>query len=259
MKSQCVPVLSGLSKYRSFRSALALTALLACALAFAGCDGNVSQAHPIATRCEGEIFIEAPVQAIDPGTHTLTLLDLAVRVNDRTRFDGVHLAGLAGGDFVEVHGFVTADGAVVATCLEREAGYREVELRGPVDVDGIAAPRLFILGVEVHTDANTVFEDGRLRQATFFAEVRPDDLVEVEGRLQADGSIRAGEIEFDDNTGGFDGDDDDDGASDDDDSDIDDDDGGDTDDDDGGDTDDDDDGSDDDDDGADNDDDDDDD
>jgi len=246
MKSQCVPVLSGQSRYRWFRPALALTVLLACVLTFAGCDGSVSQAHPVATRCEGEIFIEAPVQGTDVDTHILTLLDLAIRVNDRTRFDDVHLTGLAVGDFVEVHGFVTADGAVVATCLEREAGYREVEFRGPVDVDGITAPRLFILGVEVHTDANTVFEHGRLRQAEFFAEVRPDDLVEVEGRLQADGSIRAGEIELDDNTGGFDGDDDDDCASDDDDSDIDDDD--------GGDTDDDDDGSDDDDDGADNDD-----
>jgi len=239
MKSQCVPVLSGQSRYRWFRPALALTVLLACVLTFAGCDGSVSQAHPVATRCEGEIFIEAPVQGTDVDTHILTLLDLAIRVNDRTRFDDVHLTGLAVGDFVEVHGFVTADGAVVATCLEREAGYHEVELRGPVDVDGIAAPRLFVLGIEIHTDVNTVFEDGRLRQATFFAEVRSDDLIEVEGRLQADGSIRADEIEFDDNDGGFDADDDDGGVPDDDDGDIDDD--NDIDDDDGGDSDDDDD------------------
>ena len=224
MKSQWVPMLSGCSRNRWLRSALDLTVGLACLFTTAGCDGSVSQAHPIATRCEGEIFIEAPVQAADVDTGILTLLDLAIRVNDRTRFDDVHLTGLAVGDFVDVHGFVTADGAVVATCLERKSGPYEVELRGPVDTGGIAAPRLFILGVEIRTDANTVFEDGHLRQATFFAEVQSDDLIEAEGQLQADGSIRAYEIEFDDSAGGYDIDDDDDGLPDDDEGDDDDDD-----------------------------------
>lgn len=224
MKSQRTFPLSGRWRYQCFRSALGLTVLLACSLTFSGCDGSVSQAHPVATPCEGEIFIEAPVQATDVDTHILTLLDLAIRVNDRTRFDDVHLTALAVGDFVDVHGFVTADGAVVATCLEREAERHEVELRGPVDVAGIVAPRLFILGIEIQTDANTVFEDGRLRQAAFFAQVQSDDLVEVEGRLQVDGSIRADEIEFDDAVDfddddgrAFDSDDDDDGDFDDDD------------------------------------------
>ena len=131
------------------------------------------------------------------------------------------LADLAVGDFVEVHGFVTADGAVVATCLERESERNEVEVRGPVDVAGIDAPRLFVLGIEIHTDAGTTFEDGRLTQAAFFAQVQSDDLVEAEGQLQADGSIRADEIEFDDDG---DLDDDDSGSEDDDDGDSDDDD-----------------------------------
>lgn len=208
MKSQRTPLLSGRSRYQWFHSALGLTVLLACSFMFSGCDGSTSHAHPLATRCEGEIFIEAPVQATDVNAQILTLLDLAIRVNDYTRFDDVHLSGLAVGDFVDVHGFVTADGAVVATCLEREPERHEVELRGPVDVGGIAAPRLFILGIEIQTDANTVFEDGRLRQAAFFAQVQSDDLVEVEGQLQADGSIRADEIEFDDDVE-FDDEDDD--------------------------------------------------
>ena len=228
MKSQRTPLLSGQSMHRWFRSALGLTVLLT----FVGCDGGVSQAHPVATRCEGEIYIEAPVQATDVDTYILTMLDLAVRVNDRTRFDDVHLKELAAGDFVEVHGFVTVDGAVVATCLERETERHEVELRGPVDAGGIAESKLFVLGVEIQTDASTEFEDDRLRQATFFAQVQPDDLIEVEGQLQADGSIRADEIEFDFDADGS-GDDDDDGDFDDDDdgSSDDDDDGGDSDDD----------------------------
>ena len=214
MKSQRTSPLSGRWRCQYFRSALGLTVLLACSLTFSGCDGSVSQAHPVAAPCEGEIFIEAPVQATDVDTHILTLLDLAIRVNDRTRFDDVHLTDLAVGDFVDVHGFVAADGAVVATCLEREAERHEVELRGPVDADGIIAPRLFILGIEIQTDANTAYEDGRLRQAGFFAQVQSDDLIEVEGRLQVDGSIRAYEIEFDDDV---DFDDDDGSVNDDDD------------------------------------------
>ena len=215
MKSQRTPLLSGRSRYQWFRSALGLTVLLVCLLTFGGCDGGTSHAHPVATRCEGEVFIEAPVQATDVNAQILTVLDLAIRVNDRTRFDDVRLTELAVGDFVEVHGFVTVDGAVVATCLEREAEHHEVEFRGPVDAGGIAAPRLFVLGVEIQTDANTVFEDELLRQAAFFAQVQADDLIEVEGQLQADGSIRAAEIEFD---GDVDFDDDD-GSGDDDDDD----------------------------------------
>ncbi|MCZ0951573.1 MAG: DUF5666 domain-containing protein, partial [Rhodospirillaceae bacterium] len=151
MKSQRAPLLSDRPMYGWFRSVFALTLLPTCLLVFGGCDGSVSQAHPLATRCEGEVIIEAPVQAAEVDARILTLLDLAIRVNDRTRFDDVDLTGLAIGDFVEVHGYVTADGAVVATCLEREAVYHEVELRGPVDVDGIVAPRLFVLGVEIQT------------------------------------------------------------------------------------------------------------
>lgn len=220
MKSQRTPLLSGRSRYQWFRSALGLTVLLACSFTFSGCGGSTSHAHPGATRCEGEIFFEASVQAMDANAQILTVLDLAIRVNDRTQFDDVHLTDLAVGDFVEVHGFVTADGAVVATCLERESERDKVEVRGPVDVAGIDAPRLFVLGIEIHADAGTVFEDGRLTQAAFFAQVQSDDLVEVEGQLQADGSIRADEIEYDDDG---DLDDDDSGSDDDDDGDSDDD------------------------------------
>ena len=221
MKSLCAPLFADQSRFRWCQSALGLTVLLACSFTFSGCDGSTSHAHPVATRCEGEIFFEAPLQATDANAQILTVLGLAIRVNDRTQFDDVHLTDLAVGDFVEVHGFVTADGAVVATCLERQSERGEVEVRGPVDVAGIDAPRLFVLGIEIHADAGTVFEDGRLTQAAFFAGVQADDLVEVEGQLQADGSIRADEIEFDDN-GDFD--DNDSNTDDDDDSDDDDDD-----------------------------------
>ena len=240
MKSQRTLLLSGGSIYQWHRSVPGLLLLLIALLALSGCGGgdssgdataseDVRDPAPVVTGCDDDMFVEAPVEAADTNTQTLTLLGLTVRVDDHTRFDNVSLADLVVGDYVDMYGFMDADDAIVASCLGREVtGDGEVELRGPVDADGIAASRLFILGVEVQTDANTVFEDGNLTQTAFFAQVRSGAWVEVEGRLQADGSIRAEDIEFDDGTGDFD--DDDDGSSsgfdDDDDSDDDDDDDG---------------------------------
>ena len=177
---------------------MAFTLILIPLLALNGCGGSggdhddddddgssSSNIAPAVPGCDGEIFIEASVEASGTNTQSLTLLGLTVRIDDRTRFNNVHLADLAVGDFVDMRGFVAADGDVVATCLEREASRDEVELWGPVDADGIAEPRLFILDVEIQTGLHTVFEDGRLTQAAFFAQVQPDDLVEVEGQLQA--------------------------------------------------------------------------
>ena len=206
--------------------ALGVIVPLVCLHLLSGCDGSASYAHPVGARCEGEIFIEAPVQATDVNSQTLTVLDLPIRLNDRTRLDNTRLAALAVGDFVEVHGFLTADGAVAATCLEREAQRDNVEVRGPVDIASLDAPQLFVLGIEIQTDADTVFENGRLTRATFFARAQSDDLIEVEGQLRTNGSIRAEDIDFDDDDGDLDDDDDGLDSDDDDDGDLDDDDDG---------------------------------
>ena len=234
MNRHRAPLLSGRSRFSWYRFAMGFTLILIALPALSGCGGSggdhdddddgsssssssSSSTAPAVPGCDGDIFIEAPVEASDTNTQSLTLLGLTVRIDDRTRFNNVHPADLAVGDFVDMRGFVAADGDVVATCLEREASRDEVELWGPVDADGIVEPRLFILDVEIQTGLHTVFEDGRLTQAAFFAQVQPDDLVEVEGQLQADGSIRAAEVEFEDSRGVFGSDDDDDGAFDDDD------------------------------------------
>ena len=223
MKSQNPFFLSGRLVYVWCRPVLGLTFLCIFLLLFGGCGGGSDDAaasapdsnrdaSPTVAGCDGDLFIQAPVEAIDANSQTLTLFDLTIRADDRTRFNRVNLADLAVGDYVDTRA-TEADGGIVATCLEYEGVRDEVELHGPVDADGIAAPRLSILGVEIQTGANTVFEQGRLTQAAFFAQVQSDDLVEVEGQLQADGSIRAEEIEFDDDDDGDDFDDDDGGAS----------------------------------------------
>lgn len=221
MPSHDGPLLSSRSIRSWRRFALGLAFLLLSLLAFNSCGGGGDDGDavgsdeggapvPVVAGCAGDIFIQAPVEAIDVISQTLTLLDLPVRVDGRTRLN-VNLADLTlFGDYFDVRGAIGADGVIVATCLEHEGARDEVELRGPVDADGIAASRLSILGVEIQTDANTVFEDGSLTQAAFFAQVQPDDLIEVEGQLQADGSLRAEEIDFDfdDNMDDFDDDDD---------------------------------------------------
>ena len=222
MKRPCWYALSSRRVHGWRRFALSLAALLLCLFMLGGCGGSdgdhdddddddVRLIPPTAQRCVGETFVEAPVQASEANAQSLTLLGLTVRVSD------VSLPVLVEGDFVALRGSVGADGAIVATCLERVAARSEVELQGRVDAGGINEPRLSILGIEIQTDANTVFENGRLTQALFFAQVRSDDLVEVEGQLLADDRIRARDVEFEDDDRAPYGDDDDDGDFDDDD------------------------------------------
>ena len=218
------PLLPGRSirAWWKFASSVALILVLLLALGSCGGSGGdrdddddddgSSRMPPTATTCGGEIFARGPVEASDAAARSLTVFGLTIRINDRTRLSNINLPVLAEGDFIAMRGFEASDGGVVATCLVRQATRHVVELRGPVDAGSIAASRLFILGIEVQVDGNTVFEDGRLSQTAFLAQLQPDDLVEVEGQLQADGSIRAGAIEFDDNDGSFGSDDDDDGA-----------------------------------------------
>ena len=225
MNSHRIPLWPGRSIHACWIPALNLALVLVLVLALGGCggggghdddddDGGVT---PTVTTCDGEIFVRGPLEASDANARSLNVLGLTIRVNDRTRLANINLAALAADDFIAMRGFGDSGGEVAATCLERQTFRHEVELQGPVDAGGIGASRLSVLGVEVQVDANTVFEDGRLSQTDFLARLQPDDLVEVEGQLQADGSIRAGTIEFEDSSGGFGSDDDDDVFGDDDD------------------------------------------
>ncbi len=172
--SQRAPLLSGRSTCSWSRSVLDLTLLFIALLALGSCGGGGDDSSsgatgPVVASCQGAIFIQAPVEAIDVNSQTLTLLGLIVQVDDFTRFHDANLADLAVGNYIDMRGDVDLDGTIVASCLEREAARDEVKLRGPVDANGIAESRLFILGVEVQISANTVFADGNLTQAGFFA------------------------------------------------------------------------------------------
>ena len=229
MNMHCPPLLPGRSAGAWLRFASSVALILVLFLAVGSCGGSggdrdddddddgSSRMAPTAATCSGEIFVRGPVEASDADTRSLTVLGLTFRTNEDTRLSNIDLSVLAAGKFVAMRGFQASDGGVVASCLVRQATRHEVELRGPVDAGSITATRLFILGIEVQVDHNTVFEDGRLTKEAFIAQLKPDDLVEVEGQLQAGGPIRAGAIEFDDNDGSFGSDDEDDGLGHDDD------------------------------------------
>ena len=221
MNRRRVPLLPGRSIRAWWKFASNVALILVLLLAHGSCGGSggdrddddsSSRMPQTATTCGGEIFVRGPVEPSDADARSLAVFGLTIRINERTRLGNINPSVLAEGDFIAMRGFEASDGGVVATCLVRQATRHEVGLRGPVDAGGIAASRLFILGIEVQVDGNTVFENGHLSQTAFLAQLQPDDLIEVEGQLQATGSIRAGAIEFDDNDGSFGSDDDDDGA-----------------------------------------------
>ena len=125
--SQRVPLLSGRSTCSWSRSVLGLTLLFIVLLALGSCGGGGDDSSsgatgPVVASCQGAIFIQAPVEAIDVNSQTLTLLGLTIHVDDLTRFHDANLADLAVGDDVDMRGVIDVDDAIVASCLEREVG-----------------------------------------------------------------------------------------------------------------------------------------
>ena len=103
MNSQRGPLLLGRSTCSWSRSFLGLTLLLIALLALGSCGGGGDESSsgatdPVVASCQGAIFIQAPVEAIDVNSQTLTLLGLTIHVDDFTRFHDANLADLAVGN-----------------------------------------------------------------------------------------------------------------------------------------------------------------
>ena len=180
--------------------------ILSCLLTASGCgsggeEGGDRAASPATavSACAGEIFIQAPVEAVNNSLKTLTVLGLTFHIEVQTHFNHFELADLAAGDQIDLRGFVNDDGDLVASCLELETPRDEVELRGPVDPAGIPSSRLYILGIEIHIGAGTLFEGGEFTPEEFFARLQPGDVLAVKRKL---GSIHAEAVEFDDTANG---------------------------------------------------------
>ena len=91
----------------------------------------------IASRIDFDSNIRGPIENLDLGAGTFSVLGQRVRVNKDTVFQGtMSLTTLSANDMVEVSGFVDAEGGIFATYIEQQGpfvpGASELLLRGAV-------------------------------------------------------------------------------------------------------------------------------
>ena len=142
-------------------------------------------------------LLQGAVQAVDVAAGTLTIAGQVITVDNETMFDDSiptrSLAGIAVGDLIEVHGFVSAGGGARATRLEKAgAGETEVEVTGLVATLDAGAMRFSIGSLVVDYSSATLDGFGGAGPAL-------GDLVEVKGTSYlADGALRAVRVEHED-------------------------------------------------------------
>jgi len=136
---------------------------------------------------DGELRIEATVDAVNAAAGTLVVLGITVQADGLTDLDDINP-----GDCAEVRGFEStqAPGEVIANGLEREDSCGTTLLRG--FVQAVADPELTMLGVTVLTDGSTDFPGGSA--AAFFAAA-PGRLVEARGAVVGP-NLLAEQLEF---------------------------------------------------------------
>ena len=153
-----------------------------------------------------EVEFKGLIESIDPGASSMVIGGRQVATNAFTRFEGEDDASLVFGDFsvgqfVEVEGILQSDGSILAKKIELEDDEHEddfeLEFKGLIDSIDAASLSLVVGGLPVLTDAQTRFE-GEDDSPLGFEDLRVGQVVEVEGILQADGSVLARKIELED-------------------------------------------------------------
>lgn len=158
----------------------------------------------------GSIRITADVEALSTANATVTLLEIVVRLNERTQFkddmggerlcnrDRIQLR-----DRLEIRAFIDAQNTVVATRIRRRDRdrTRDVLLQGPVE--SASTPTRMSRGVTIRTDAATELSDvteRRLLATQFFASVQRWALVKVRGSVVSSNPsiVQAADVEFED-------------------------------------------------------------
>ncbi|MEO1116554.1 MAG: DUF5666 domain-containing protein [Pseudomonadota bacterium] len=151
--------------------------------------------------------LEGPISAIDVGAGTITVLGQTVIIDSGTSFDDDFavngIEGLQVNDVVEISGFVSSDGSIIATRIERDDDNDEFERKGIVESLDTSA-LTFSLGNLVVDYSAAVLEDFP------GGEIADGNLVEAEGTLDANDPNRliASKVEFEDPLGEFDAEDD---------------------------------------------------
>jgi uncharacterized protein DUF5666 len=163
---------------------------------------------------EREVEFTGDIQAVTPPT--LRVSGLTVMTTAQTEVErgdsSVPLSSLRVGETVKVEGILQADGSVVAREVKAQGPGpsptptpsprptptptptpnpgRETELTGTVQ--SVTPPTLRVSGTTVMTNANTEIKRGDARIA--LSSIQVGETVEVEGTLQADGTLLAREI-----------------------------------------------------------------
>jgi len=154
-----------------------------------------------ATRVVFRKNVEGLIDSIDVTTHTIVVLRQTVHadsltvIEDRAQSSSIDFSALAVGQFVEVSGLVDADGAILATRIERQTGFvagvTEVEVRGTLSGLDTNA-RTFTLGA-LPVNFSTATVVGSLSNGVF---------VQVRGTQTAPGSMTATRVTVEDPTVG---------------------------------------------------------
>lgn len=154
--------------------------------------GNHNGASGVASRIAYDVSLEGPVSSVDAAAGTFVVLGQTVTTNSLTVFEDLTLDTLAVDARVEVSGFVGADGQLLASFVELDD-----------DADGKAELRGEISNLDEGAQTFTV-----RTQLISYADVAEWDLegaalangllVEVEGTVNAEGTLVASKVEAED-------------------------------------------------------------
>lgn len=159
---------------------------------------------PTADRIEMHTEVRGPVQSTDAAANSLVVLGQTVIVDADTSFGenvtGSALSGIAVADIVEVSGARRADGAILATRIEKRGASASLRVRGTVSGLDAATHQFSISALVVDYSSATLqrFPTGAPANG---------DLVEVKGgTLGAGGELIARQVELEDEDDGEAGD-----------------------------------------------------
>jgi len=139
---------------------------------------------------------------------TLQILGITITTDTaKTRFedkqsdvDPFRISDVNVGDYVEVRGQEFPTGEIFALLLERDGPRARSELRGFVEVGGVARPDLTVLGVTIQTNGATVLRDSNgvafPTADAFWAAVAEGSLINVDGTETGPQSLLADEVEL---------------------------------------------------------------
>lgn len=137
---------------------------------------------------------------------TLQILGITITTDTvNTRFedkesdvDPFRIGDVNTGDYVEIRGQELPPGQIFAFLLERDDPRARTELRGFVEVGGVARPNLTVLGVTVETNGATIFRDSNgIAFATaddFWAAVAEGSLINIDGTETGPQTLLADEV-----------------------------------------------------------------